>query len=320
MKYKNYLRLIPLLLVIILGATSGERVIASTIQTASIPPALKFTPFASGLTQPLFITHAGDGSNRIFIVERGGTIRILKNGSLLPVPFLDVHTLLSTTGGEQGLLGLAFHPDYKNNRYFFVAYTDVSGAITLARYQASLSDPDLAETSGNVLLAIPKTYANHNGAMLAFSPLDGYLYMSTGDGGGAGDPDNNAQDRTSLLGKILRLDVDSASPYAIPATNPYYNNPDPLIKQEIWAYGLRNPWRFSFDRKTGDLYIADVGQKKVEEVDFQQFNSSGGNNYGWSILEGNLCFKPAVNCVQPSNYVSPVAVYRHGRMTLMAAR
>ncbi len=279
------------------------------VQSAPVPKNVKFETVAAGLTEPLFLTHAGDGSNRLFIIQRDGKILIHKNGGLNALPFLDVGVLLANDGREQGLLGLAFDPNYEVNGKFYIAYTAVSYAITLARYTVS-ADPDIANTSGEVLLSIDKIHTNHNGGMIAFGP-DGYLYMSAGDGGGGGDPDNNGQDKTSLLGKILRLDVSGAGAYSVPPTNPFFGSANPAVKKEIWSYGLRNPWRFSFDRSTGDLYIGDVGQNAQEEVDFQSAGASGGQNYGWRILEGNLCYLPA-NCTPPAAYVPPVAVYDHG--------
>jgi glucose/arabinose dehydrogenase/murein DD-endopeptidase MepM/ murein hydrolase activator NlpD len=277
---------------------------------SALAPYIAFEQVASGLSQPTFLTHAGDGSGRLFITERGGQIRIMQGGTLLAAPFLNIGSKLSTGGSEQGLLGLAFHPGYASNGVFFIHYTNTSGAIVLARYQVS-ADPNLADAaSESILLTIPKPASNHNGGMLAFGP-DGMLYMGTGDGGGGGDPDGNGQDLTTLLGKVLRLDVDGGSPYAIPSDNPLAADPDPAVRKEIWAYGLRNPWRFSFDRATDDLYIADVGQGAREEVDFQPAASAGGENYGWNVMEGSLCFNPSSGC-NTSGKVLPVAEYDHG--------
>jgi glucose/arabinose dehydrogenase len=300
---------IPILVVIALLAAIVPVGSAAPIPSAPVPKNIKFETVASGLADPLFVTHAGDASNRLFIVLRGGQILIHKTGGLNGTPFLDVSGLLQTAGNEQGLLGLAFDPSYETNGKFYITYTDTTNAVTLARYTVS-ANPDIANATGEVLLSLPKTFTNHNGGMIAFGP-DGYLYMSVGDGGGGGDPDNNGQDRTVLFGKILRLDVSAAGAYAIPPTNPYFNNGNPAIKQEIWSYGVRNPWRFSFDRLTGDLYIGDVGQNAQEEVDFQLAGASGGQNYGWRVMEGNLCYN-ATNCTPPANYIPPVAVYNHG--------
>jgi glucose/arabinose dehydrogenase len=280
------------------------------------PARVSFQEVVGGLSEPLFITHAGDASGRLFIVERPGRIRIFKNGSLLSTPFLDIQSIVRSNGGEQGLLGLAFHPLYETNGKFYVIYTaprsgDSNGSVlTLRQYTVSTSNPDLANAaSGVTLLTIDHpTYTNHNGGTLAFGS-DGYLYWSTGDGGSGGDPFNNAQNLNSLLGKILRLDVDSASPYAVPASNPFFSDPNPN-KKLIWAYGLRNPWRMSFDRLTHDLYIGDVGQNAREEVNFQPASSPGGENYGWRVMEGSLCYNPSSGCDR-ANKVLPVVEYDH---------
>ena len=276
------------------------------LRPGDLVPTLSFEVVASGLSQPVFVTNAGDSSGRLFILERAGRIRIVSTGgSLLSTPFLDLASLVSSSGSEQGLLGLAFHPGYETNGRFFVAYTNPSGSITLARYTVS-GDPNLADAaSGVVLLTIPKPATNHNGGMLAFG-ADSYLYLSTGDGGGTGDVANNAQNLASLLGKILRLDVDSASPYAIPADNPFVGVAG--AEEEIWAYGLRNPWRFSFDRDSGDLFIGDVGQGSREEIDHEAAGSAGGFNYGWRVMEGSLCYNPSTGC-DPSGKALPVAEY-----------
>lgn len=281
---------------------------AEAANPVSVPKNIKFEETVSGLVDPLFVANAGDGSGRLFIVQRNGQIRIFKNGSLNSTPFLNVSGLITTAGGEQGLLGLAFDPNYTSSGRFYIAYTAASsGAVKLARYSVSTGDPDLADPAETVLLTISEPYPNHNGGMIAFGP-DGYLYMAVGDGGGGGDPNNNGQNKNTLLGKILRLDV-SGLTYSIPATNPFYGRSN--VKEEIWAYGLRNPWRFSFDKTTGDLYIGDVGQNKQEEINFQSSTSLGGENYGWRILEGNLCYMPA-NCTPPASYIPPVIIYDHG--------
>lgn len=260
---------------------------------------------ASGFSQPVFVTHAGDGSGRLFVVERAGTIRIIANGSVLPEPFLDIRSLVRSSGLEQGLLGLAFHPRYRDNGRFFVYYTALNNDNTIAEYRVS-ADPNRADLgSARILLAIPDFAANHNGGMLAFGP-DGYLYAGTGDGGGAGDPMRNGQNLQSLLGKLLRLDIDRGQPYSIPLDNPFVGRQD--ARAEIWAYGLRNPWRFSFDRVTGDLWIGDVGQNEWEEIDLQPAGSRGGENYGWSIMEGAHCFRPREGC-DATGLVAPVVEY-----------
>jgi glucose/arabinose dehydrogenase len=256
--------------------------------------------------QPVFVTNAGDGSRRLFVVEKGGTIAILSNGQRAQQPFLDITPLVQSSGSEQGLLGLAFHPDYKNNGRFFVYYTARNGDNTLARYQVS-SDPNRADAAtGVVLFAQADPAPNHNGGMLAFGP-DKYLYVGLGDGGAAGDPWGNGQNRNALLGKLLRLDVDKGDPYGIPADNPWPSGGD--ARPEVWAYGLRNPWRFSFDRATGDLYIADVGQNQYEEIDFQPAGTPGGRNYGWNTREGLHCYR-GETCAS-DGMTDPVAEYSH---------
>ena len=264
----------------------------------------------SGLTQPLGIINAKDGSGRLFILEKTGQIRIVKNGTLLSTPFLDIHTIVNSSGGEQGLLALAFHPNYKNNGQFYTVHTGADNSLILSRFVRSSNDPDLADpNSRTTLLVIPHSAnTNHNGGTLTFGP-EGYLYWSTGDGGGAGDQPNNAQNLTVLLGKILRLDVNSGSPYGIPPSNPFFNNSTPGVRKEIWAYGLRNPWRISFDRQTNDLYIGDVGQGTLEEIDFQPAGSAGGQNYGWRVMEGTQCYN-ATTC-DKSGKILPVAEYDH---------
>ena len=250
-------------------------------------------------------THAGDGSGRLFLLNQDGAIRIWKAGQLLTTPFLELPcpTTISC-GSERGLLGLAVHPGYESNGFFYVDYTDPNGDLTLARYQVSATDPDRADPVGVVLLSIPHPgYAEKNGGHLQFGP-DGLLYIGTGDGGGVGDPSGNAQDLGSLLGKILRIDVDGAFPYAIPPSNPFVGTPG--ARGEIWDYGLQNPWRFGFDRLTGDLLIGDVGQS-LEEVDFEPAGS-GGRNYGWNRMEGTVCYEPPGTCDDPS-LVKPVLEY-----------
>lgn len=272
---------------------------------------LEFTPIASGLVSPTTIVHAGDDSDRLFVVEQGGQVRLLRNGVLSPIPFLNI-TDQVVSSGEQGLLGLAFPPGYAEKGYFYVDYTRaLDGATVISRFHLS-TDPDIADPlSEEVLLVVPQPFTNHNGGQLAFGP-DDMLYVALGDGGGGGigDPLGNAQDPSTLLGNLLRLDVEAgALLYQVPPDNPFVA--DPVARNEIWATGLRNPWRFSFDRLTGDLYIGDVGQGSVEEIDFQAATTVGGANYGWNILEGPDCFNPAEGCVTPSGYVPPVAFYDH---------
>jgi uncharacterized repeat protein (TIGR01451 family) len=274
---------------------------ALTVAAASPAGAIQLQSIATGLTSPVVITNADDGSGRLFLVEQPGLIRIYDGTQVLSTPFLDI-TGVVTGGGERGLLGLAFHPDYPATPYFYVHYTCAAGSVScadegdvvIARFQVS-ADPNVADPSSEVvILTVAKPEDNHNGGQLNFGPTDNYLYIALGDGGGAGDnhpPIGNGQSLTTLLGKILRIDVDNVQPplnYGIPAGNPFVNNPP--ARGEIWAYGLRNPWRFSFDRTTADMFIGDVGQACYEEVDFQPAASGGGENYGWRIMEGAHCF------------------------------
>jgi glucose/arabinose dehydrogenase len=271
---------------------------------------LQFETIATGLPTPVSITHAGDGSGRLFIVLQEGRILIHDGARVLPTPFLDLGSKVSSCAGgcgERGLLGLAFHPDYAANGRFFVHYTNRAGHTQVVRYQVS-ADPNVANArSGRTILRVPQPFANHNGGQLQFGP-DGYLYIGLGDGGSAGDPGNRAQNRRNLLGKILRLNVNGRARYTIPPDNPFVG--DRGVRREVWALGLRNPWRFSFDRLTGDLYIADVGQNIWEEVNFQPAGSLGGENYGWRLMEGNHCFNPAANC-DDGSLTPPVAEYDH---------
>lgn len=272
---------------------------------------LDIEPIVDGLRRPIFVGNAGDGSNRLFLVEQPGRIFVFENGKQLATPFLDLSDKVTTDGNEEGLLGLAFHPDYKNNGLFFVNYSRKGdGDNVIERYRVS-SDPNVADAnSAKTILTIPGLEPNHNGGMLAFG-RDGYLYIATGDGGGAGDKHGtigNGQSLNTLLGKILRIDV-NADTYRVPADNPFVNTPNAL--PEIWAYGLRNPWRFSFDRATGDLYIADVGQSSYEEVNFQPASSKGGENYGWRIMEGAHCYNETDGECDTTGLVLPIAEYTH---------
>lgn len=282
---------------------------ATPLPTSTAAAPIAFDPgdytlerVVSGLDQPVLVTHAGD--ERLFIVEQPGTIRVFENGALLPEPFLDISERVNDRANEQGLLGLAFHPDYAANGVFFLNYTGADGQTVIARYRVT-DDPNRADpNSETIILQIEQPYANHNGGNLIFGP-DGYLYIGMGDGGAAGDPENRAQNLRELLGKMLRIDV-NADRYAIPADNPFVGRSDAL--PEIWSYGVRNPWRFSFDRATGDMYMADVGQNEYEEVNFQPASSRGGENYGWRFLEGTHPYEGR----PPADVVMPVAEYSHG--------
>ena len=262
---------------------------------ASIPDAqnVQLTLIVDGFDRPLFLTHAGDGSGRLFVVEQTGSIRILLDGDILPEPFLDASDVADwlfsfdeeENYSENGLLGLTFHPNYEENGYFFIYYTDGEGDSALARYRVSAADPNRADAdSGQVILAVDQPHEWHNGGMIAFGP-DDYLYLGLGDGGKWDDIFQNGQNLQTLLAALLRLDVGigEVADYRIPPDNPFVGDDSAL--PEIWAYGLRNPWRFSFDRVTGDLYIGDVGQAKWEEINFQPASSSGGENYGWDSFE-----------------------------------
>lgn len=264
-----------------------------------------WAPIAKGFEQPLDIQNAGDGSNRLFIVERGGKIRILENYLLLDEPFLDINKKVRTNGSEQGLLGLAFHPNYVENGFFFINYTDTNGNTVIARYQVSGNANQADAKSEAVLLHIEQPYGNHNGGGVAFGP-DGFLYIGLGDGGSADDPHGNGQNLNTYLGKILRIDVDGSETYLVPADNPFLKGEG---LPEIWAYGLRNPWRFSFDSLMGDLYIADVGQNIWEEISFLPADAESGANFGWNFMEGNHIFllEPPASL----GVIAPVAEYDH---------
>ncbi|MEQ1855929.1 MAG: PQQ-dependent sugar dehydrogenase [Longimicrobiales bacterium] len=273
-----------------------------------VPVSVSLQPVAQGLSAPVFLTAPAGDLERLFVVERGGTIRIVRNDSVLSTPFLDVGAIIDS-GGEQGLLGMAFHPGYAANGRFFVNYTDTLGHTQIVRYTVS-TNPDRADsTSAFPILTVQQPFSNHNGGMIAFGPLDGMLYVGMGDGGSGGDPQNHGQNRSTLLGDMLRLDVDGGSPYAIPSDNPFTGGLS--VANEIWASGLRNPWRFSFDALTGDLYIGDVGQGEREEVSFQPGSSPGGENYGWRIMEGTRCHNPASGC-STAGLTLPVHEYDHG--------
>lgn len=284
----------------ILACSRESGVSVSTAE--AFPATLTLAPIAKGLQKPVAIVNAGDGSNRLFVVEQKGTVRIIRNGAVAAAPFLDISALVRS-GGEQGLLDIAFPPGFASGKTFYANYTNKTGVgnNVIASFRVG-SDPDRAEpATRRQLLTIVQPFVNHNGGELAFGP-DGLLYIGTGDGGSAGDPKGNGQRKDTLLGKILRIDVRSgAAPYSLPK-NPFGN--------EIWAYGLRNPWRFSFDRETGELYIADVGQNQVEEIDYQPAGSGAGANYGWNVMEGSRCFRKR-DC-KKAGLTMPVAEYEHG--------
>ncbi len=274
--------------------------------------ALKLDEIVAGLELPVQVTHAGDSSGRLFVVEQKGRIRIIKDGAINDTPFLDISERVSCCG-ERGLLNIAFPPAYAAKRHFYVNYTDTDGDTVISRYTTT-ADPDRADPgSEEVVLTIAQPHSVHNGGHMAFGPQDGYLYIGSGDGGGPAfnDPDNRGQDPGALLGKMLRIDVESGvRPHSIPASNPYTQTVG--YRGEIWALGLRNPWGFAFDKQTGDLYIPDVGNYKREEVNYQPASSAGGENYGWRIMEGSICFvgrKDRHWICSADGLVQPVAEY-----------
>ncbi len=293
--------------------------VASQLAQAGGTPPLSTVLVASGLQSPVFVTHPPGDHERLFILQQGGKVRIIKHGRLLDAPFLTISPISS--GGERGLLGLAFHPNYPDVNAFFVNYTDVNGDTVVARYSVS-DNPDVAGPAGDVIYFLNQPALNHNGGWLAFGP-DGYLYVALGDGGGQRDPNGLGQRTDELFGNILRIDVsgddfplDPQRDYAIPTDNPFVGTDG---ADEIWSFGLRNPWRNAFDSLTGDLYVADVGESVSEEINLQPASSTGGENYGWSCFEGNgctsfgLCCAPTGTCacVQP-DVVFPVHTYSHG--------
>lgn len=286
------------------GCAQSKEDLKSTTGTLEVQEAFPGLSFE----RPVDLQHAKD--DRLFVVEQRGVISVFPNDPQVTSKkvFLDIEQRVDDSGNEEGLLGLAFHPDYKQNGYFYVNYT-ASGPdrSVISRFQVS-ADPDKAlPDSELVLMEIPQPFSNHNGGQVAFGP-DGYLYIAVGDGGSGGDPKNNGQDRTTLLGTILRIDVDKTGAgrnYGIPADNPFANNPN-NYREEIWAYGLRNPWRFSFDTATNTLWTADVGQNKWEEVDIIE----RGGNYGWNTMEGMHCFEPSSGC-ETQGLIPPVWEYSH---------
>lgn len=268
---------------------------------AETSPVIALEPVVTGLQSPVYVAHAGDDSGRLFIVEQPGRIRLVKQGRLIDAPFLDIAGRVRFAG-EQGLLGLAFHPHYAKNGRFFANYVRASdGHTVIAEFHVS-PNADVALSDERVLLTVPQPYPNHKGGMVEFGP-DGFLYIALGDGGSGGDPGNRGQGTNELLGKVLRVDVDRGAPYGIPTDNPFVGGGG---RPEIFAYGLRNPWRFSFDRQTGELWAADVGQHKWEEIDV----IVRGGNYGWKVMEGAHCFAPPDGCVT-DGLVPPVAEYGH---------
>ena len=293
-----------------LGGVANEATLLLIVTPPT--PSIGLTPVISGMSSPVLLTAPPGDLIRLFIVEQSGAIRIIKNGTLLPAAFLDLGDSIST-GSEQGLLGLAFAPDYATSGRFYVSYTNkhgplAAGTSVIERYTVSGNTDVANAASGQRLLTLDDPYSNHNGGMIAFGP-DDYLYYGMGDGGGGGDPLNSGQDRSDLFASMLRLDVSGSGAYTIPASNPYATHP--TYRHELWSYGLRNPWRWSFDRQTGDLYIGDVGQGAREEIDIQLASSSGGENYGWRTMEGSSCYG-ASSCNQ-TGLTLPELDYDHSQ-------
>ena len=262
---------------------------------------------ADEFEQPLYITDYPEDNNILLILEQNGIIKIVKNNKKIKMPFLDITDRVHQTwypADERGLLGLAFDPYFTTNKYFYINYVDQDGYTTISRFkvQNKLGNPN----SEQILLKLKQPYMNHNGGFLEFGP-DGYLYISIGDGGSTGDPENRAQNLSNLFGSIIRIDVNVDSLYTIPQDNPFYGQKN--IKQEIWHYGLRNVWRFTFDKETGDLYMGDVGQGDWEEIDFQSYKNSGGLNFGWNIMEGNHCYESKQQDCSYENTILPIFEY-----------
>jgi glucose/arabinose dehydrogenase len=290
-------------------ASAGPTSLTDGVTAAAPSPStIQLTPIASGLSSPVLITSARDGTGRMFIVEQTGTIKVYDGGNVLAGNFLNIRGSVSN-GSEQGLLGLAFHPNYESNRKFYVNFTNRRGDTIIREYKASASNPNRVQSgSGRTILKINQPFANHNGGDIAFGP-GGYLYIGMGDGGSGGDPGNRAQDKDKLLGKMLRIDVNGTSGnknYRIPKSNPYVGKPG---RNEIWLRGLRNPWRWSFDRATNRLWIGDVGEGRYEEVD-RLSPSEKGDNLGWRRIEGYKCFNPSSGCGKQGKE-KPVLAYAH---------
>ena len=283
------------------------------VQVIPDPREYTWELIVDGLERPVGLVQADDNSGRLFVLEQAGLIRVIANGALQQEPYIDIRSEVGSQGNEQGLLGMAFHPRFAENGYFFINYTDLDGNTNIARFSASPGNPEIADPQSEVrLLFIEQPYQNHNGGSVVFGP-DGYLYLGLGDGGSAGDPQGNAQWTGTHLGKILRLDVNSGDPYAIPVDNPFAeggNNPQGGLA-EIWAYGLRNPWRFSFDDLNGAVYIADVGQGSWEEVNYLPLESQSGANYGWDYREGRHPYEGSPP--EGAALVDPVEEYDHSQ-------
>jgi len=292
---KTIYKFLPLLYIAFFSSAAFSQKIPVSIST-----------FTSGFTSPLCIVNAGD--DRLFVVDQNGYVFIVDTaGNVNPQPFLDIHKKV-IYGGEEGLLGLAFHPQFLSNGYFYVNYVGTGDSTHISRFKVSVANHDMADSLSEFkLMTIYQPFTNHKGGNLTFGP-DGYLYIGLGDGGSAGDPGNRAQNLMEFLGKLLRIDVDHGNPYAIPTSNPFTGLSN--VHKEIWALGLRNPWRFSFDHATGDLWIADVGQNAVEEIDFQSSGDQGGENYGWRCYEGSQVYNDT-GCNASPSYTFPIYTYLH---------
>lgn len=308
-------KVIVVLMLLVVGVFTlqAQDEVPTTLSAAPDAAAYQLVEVASGLRRPIYATNAGDNSGRVFVLEQNGVIRVIQDGQLQDAPFLDLTSIVNqevmSSYSERGLLGLAFHPDFAENGLFFVHYSDRNGDTVIARYSvmdgdSTIGDPNTAE----IIFTHEQPFPNHNGGQIEFGP-DGNLYIGLGDGGSQGDPFGNGQNPTTLLAKILRINVDGDAPYAIPDDNPV-SGVKPDFAPEVWSIGLRNPYRFSFDRATGDLYIADVGQNQWEEINFQPADSGGGENYGWNIYEAD---QPYSGEAAPADMVLPVATYDHSQ-------
>lgn len=301
-------RIVPICLALVLMATSMW--IPTTLAQDDLAFDIGFEPVAEGFNQPVDLTHANDGTGVLYVVEKPGTVRMIVDSERVEEPFLDITDRVGSSGYEQGLLGIAFPPDYANSRVFYVYYTNHRDYAVLSRF--SVADNDIADpASERVILQQEQPYPNHNGGQIKFGP-DGYLYIALGDGGSGGDPLNAGQRLDTWLGKILRIDVDPNSvpeeePYSIPEDNPFVD--DEAALPEIYAYGLRNPWRFSFDTETGDMFIADVGQNAIEEINLLPAGTDEALNFGWNILEGSSCFLET-GC-DTTGHTMPILEYPH---------
>jgi glucose/arabinose dehydrogenase len=309
---KQFTLILALLLIAVAGVGAQDDE-AETVpdETRFDPADYQWTQVVAGLDNPILLTNAGDGTGRMFAVEQNGFVLLLEDGTYNPEPFLDVtealpRTVIQGRYSEQGLLGMAFHPEFATNGEFFIAYTKQDGGLVVARFNVLEDDPNRADPeSGQEVLVLDEPFDNHNAGMLAFGP-DGYLYVAIGDGGGSGDPLNNGQKADNLYSSIIRIDIDQ-EPYAIPEDNPFLD--DDRFAPEIWVMGLRNPWRFSFDRENGDMYIADVGQERFEEISFVPGDVNGGLNFGWATYEGNEIFKAEIEPV--TDVTPPIIAYDH---------